>query len=193
MKKPFSILQILPAFLLAFLSFACADQGNSDTYSSTADTAEQMGDSVVEQIESESNHDNDSDSEPEAAVLAPSNQFNLNTASDEDFDQIPGITDHMKYEFDEYRPYSSIADFRKEMGKYIDADQIAAYEKYLFVPVDFNSSDALSLQQIPGVNASIATAIMAGRPYDSAEAFMAKAKSLLPSFDAEKAAKFLAQ
>lgn len=189
MKKSLSLLSLLSIFSLSFLALACADQTNRDAYDSASETEEHNSDSDQGHDEEGVGQDGDSDKQ----VLAPSNQFNLNTASDEDFDQIPGITDHMKYEFDEYRPYASISEFRKEMSKYIDAEQIAAYEKYLYVPVDFNASDALSLQQIPGINETIAEAIIADRPYNSDEAFISKAKSLMPTFDAEAAAKFLSK
>jgi len=183
MKKSFPLIPMLLVLLLAFFSLACADQEASDSDYSSTDSEEQTTSATQD--------DNADSAHADAGVLPPSNQFNSNTAVDEDFDQIPGITDHMKYEFDEYRPYSSIAQFRKEMSKYIDDEQIAAYEQYLYVPVDFNTSDAISLQQIPGVNETIASAIIAGRPYDSAQAFMDTAKNLLPTFDAEKAAAFL--
>ncbi len=47
---------------------------------------------------------------------------------------IPNFGDRMVREFGEYRPYVSIQQFRKEIGKYVDAAQVAEYEKYVYVP-----------------------------------------------------------
>ncbi|HEX6625581.1 MAG TPA: hypothetical protein VF064_17835, partial [Pyrinomonadaceae bacterium] len=68
----------------------------------------------------------------------------------------------------------SIQQFRKEMAKYVKAEQIAEYEKYVFVPIVPNESDAATLQQIPGLDATEAAALVAARPYASREAFLAK-------------------
>jgi DNA uptake protein ComE-like DNA-binding protein len=107
---------------------------------------------------------------PENAVVWP--KYNLNTASSEQFMSIPGAGDRMTREFEEYRPYTSIGQFRGEIGKYVSPQEVAAFEAYLFVPVDPNQADAETLQQLPGVTAEIADALVAGRPYDSREAFL---------------------
>lgn len=103
---------------------------------------------------------------------APDSKLNINTASGEAFRTIPGVGDRMVGEFEEYRPYVSILQFRKEIGKYVDEKQVASYEKYIYVPVDANESDAATLQQIPGLDASEAEELINGRPYDSNDAFV---------------------
>ncbi len=70
-----------------------------------------------------------------------------------------------------YKPLS-IQQFRREMGKYVDDAQVDFYEKYVFVPVDINGSDAETLEQIPGIDDVIADALMADRPFDSQEDFL---------------------
>lgn len=57
----------------------------------------------------------------------------LNTASDEDILSIPGLGRRMLREFKEYRPYDSIEKFRKEIGKYVDAKEVARLERYVVV------------------------------------------------------------
>lgn len=57
----------------------------------------------------------------------------LNTASDEDILTIPGLGRRMLREFKEYRPYDGIEKFRKEIGKYVDAKEVARLERYLVV------------------------------------------------------------
>src|SRR5215212_11878437 len=61
--------------------------------------------------------------------------LNLNTSTGEEFLTIPGMNARMVREYNEYRPYISIAQFRKEIGKYVSAEQVAAWEKYVYVPV----------------------------------------------------------
>jgi DNA uptake protein ComE-like DNA-binding protein len=117
------------------------------------------------------------------AAASPADQaiakLNLNTATAEQFRTIPGVGDRMVREFDEYRPYTSIQQFRREIGKYVSQEQVAAYEQYVYVPVDPNNADAETLRQLPGVDASIAAQLIAGRPYASTEAFLARLGQLV--------------
>ena len=39
----------------------------------------------------------------------------------------------MAHEFDEYRPYQSLAQWRREIGKYVDDDELARLERYVFL------------------------------------------------------------
>ena len=59
--------------------------------------------------------------------------INLNTATDQEILLIPGIGNRMLHEFKEYRPYTSIAQFRREMGKYVDDAEVARLEKYVSI------------------------------------------------------------
>jgi DNA uptake protein ComE-like DNA-binding protein len=56
---------------------------------------------------------------------------NLNSASREDILLIPGVGQRMLHEFLEYRPYKSIAQFQREIGKYVDKTELARLEKYV--------------------------------------------------------------
>jgi len=106
--------------------------------------------------------------------IAPKAKLNLNTASENDLLTIPGMTTRMVHEFMEYRPYLSIQQFRREMSKYVSSPVIADYEKYVYVPISENDSDAATLQQIPGLDASEAEDLIKGRPYASRDAFLAR-------------------
>ena len=109
------------------------------------------------------------------AAQAAAAKLNLNTASsDELLAGVPGAGSRMVREFLEYRPYANILQFRQELGKYISAEQIAAYEQYVYVPIAVNTADAATLQQIPGLDAAAAAALMAARPYASNADFLAK-------------------
>jgi DNA uptake protein ComE-like DNA-binding protein len=117
----------------------------------------------------------DGNGAPVGQAVDPAGRVNLNTASGEDFvAAIPGLGNRMVREFMEYRPYLSIQQFRQEIGKYVDEAQVAAYESYVYVPVAINDSDAETLQQIPGLSPDEAQALIAARPFASAEDFLAK-------------------
>jgi DNA uptake protein ComE-like DNA-binding protein len=110
-------------------------------------------------------------------------KYNLNAASTEQFKVIPGAGEQMTREFEEYRPYTSNGQFRGEMGKYISPEEVAAFERYLFVPVAPSQADADTLQQLPGVNADVAQSLVAEGPFDSVEAFLAALETTLsPEF-----------
>ncbi len=53
-------------------------------------------------------------------------QINLNTATNEEILMIPGMGKRMLREFQEYRPYKTLAQFRKEIGKYVDRKVVGA-------------------------------------------------------------------
>jgi len=57
--------------------------------------------------------------------------MNLNTASEDDFMTIPGVGRRMTHEFLEYRPYGSLDQFRREIGKYVDDAEVARLERYM--------------------------------------------------------------
>ena len=46
----------------------------------------------------------------------------LNDAKRSDILLIPGVGGRMAHEFEEYRPYSNIEQFRREIGKYVDEE-----------------------------------------------------------------------
>ena len=60
--------------------------------------------------------------------------LNLNTTEEKAFKMIPGVGDKMAHEFEEYRPYTSILQFKREIGKYVDQQEVARYLDYVFVP-----------------------------------------------------------
>jgi DNA uptake protein ComE-like DNA-binding protein len=59
--------------------------------------------------------------------------INLNTASDADILTIPGMGPRMLREFKEYRPYTAIEQFRREIGKYVDEKEVARLERYVTI------------------------------------------------------------
>jgi DNA uptake protein ComE-like DNA-binding protein len=59
--------------------------------------------------------------------------IDLNTASDDEILLIPGVGARMQHEFEEYRPYTSIERFRREIGKYVDSAEVARLERYVTI------------------------------------------------------------
>lgn len=97
--------------------------------------------------------------------------FNLNTTAEDDFKIIPGVGKRMAHEFEEYRPYVSIAQFRKEIGKYVDEAEIKRYESYVFVPIELNTASEETIMALPGVGKRIAHEFEEYRPYKSMTQF----------------------
>ena len=94
---------------------------------------------------------------------------------------IPNFSNRMVREFFEYRPYVSIQQFRREIGKYVDEAQVTEWEQYVYVPVDPNNSDAATLMQLPGVDDTVAAELMVAQPYDSNAAFLEKLSEYVDS------------
>ncbi len=98
--------------------------------------------------------------------------INLNTASDEEMRLVPGVGDKMAHEFDEYRPWEGgIARFRREIGKYVDDEEVKRFEQYVFVPMDLNSASTEDLHTIPGVGDKMVHEFEEYRPYVSMAQF----------------------
>jgi DNA uptake protein ComE-like DNA-binding protein len=57
----------------------------------------------------------------------------LNSELQADFRLIPGVGRKMAHEFDEYRPYTDMDQFRREIDKYVDEDEVARYEQYVIL------------------------------------------------------------
>lgn len=59
--------------------------------------------------------------------------LDLNSAKGEEILLIPGVGAKMHHEFEEYRPYRDIAQFRREIGKYVDSTEVARLERYVTI------------------------------------------------------------
>ena len=59
--------------------------------------------------------------------------INPNTATDAEILLIPGIGQRMLREFKEYRPWTSVEQFRREIGKYVDDAEVARLERYIVI------------------------------------------------------------
>ena len=91
--------------------------------------------------------------------------LNLNTTEEIAFKMIPGVGDKMAHEFEEYRPYSSILQFKREIGKYVDQQEVARYLDYVFVPVELNTATENDIKALPGVGDKMTHEFIEYRPY----------------------------
>lgn len=98
-------------------------------------------------------------------------QINLNTSSREELMLIPGLSSRMAHEFEEYRPYTSLEQFRREIGKYVDEDEVARLEQYVFIPLGLNSASSSDLMTIPGMSSRLVHEFEEYRPFTSMEQF----------------------
>jgi DNA uptake protein ComE-like DNA-binding protein len=97
--------------------------------------------------------------------------LDLNTATREQILLIPNAGPRMVREFQEYRPYKALAQFHREIGKYVDDTELARLEQYVFVPVNLNTASDADIQTIPGVGARMLREFKEYRPYKAIEQF----------------------
>jgi len=98
-------------------------------------------------------------------------QINLNTATDAEILLIPGLGNRMLHEFQEYRPYRAMAQFRREIGKYVDDKEVARLEQYVFVPIDLNTATDADILSIPGLGQRMLREFKEYRPYKAMQQF----------------------
>src|SRR5262245_43490521 len=98
-------------------------------------------------------------------------QINLNTATDEEILMIPGTGKRMLREVLEYRPYRTLAQFHKEIGKYVNDKELARLEQYVFVPISLNTGSDEDILSIPGTGKRMLREFKEYRPYTNIEQF----------------------
>ena len=98
-------------------------------------------------------------------------QINLNAASDAEILLIPGMGNRMLGEFKEYRPYKALAQFRREIGKYVDDKELARLEQYVFVPINLNTASDADILTIPGMGQRMLGEFKEYRPYKAIQQF----------------------
>jgi DNA uptake protein ComE-like DNA-binding protein len=118
MKRFTALPTLLSLSALVVLS-ACSSDANK-----AADTTAAVTDTAVAVTEPAAT------STPAAGAIVP---ININTATDAEILRIPGVGPRMLREFKEYRPYTSIEQFRREIGKYVDKAEVARLEQYIVI------------------------------------------------------------
>ena len=96
---------------------------------------------------------------------------NLNTATPEEIMLIPGAGARMVREFGEYRPWKSWAQFDKEIGKYVGAQETARLAQYGFIPVNLNTATDEAILSIPGAGPRMVREFKEYRPWKTQAQF----------------------
>lgn len=98
-------------------------------------------------------------------------QMNLNKVSEKSLLLIPNLGPKMAHEIEEYRPYVSFKQFRKEIGKYVSKKEVARLEQYFFIPINLNTATDEQILSIPGVGKKLLHEFKEYRPYKSIKQF----------------------
>jgi DNA uptake protein ComE-like DNA-binding protein len=97
--------------------------------------------------------------------------LNLNTATDAEILLVPRIARRMSREFEEYRPWVNLAQFDREIGKYVDDTEVNRLKKYVFIPVKLNTATPADFMTIPGVGERMVREFEEYRPWRTKEQF----------------------
>ncbi len=97
---------------------------------------------------------------------------NLNLAPRAEILLIPRAGPRMAREFDEYKPYTGgYAQFRREIGKYVNEQEVAHLEQYTFIPIELNTAPDSAILSIPGAGPRVLREFKEYRPYANIEQF----------------------
>jgi DNA uptake protein ComE-like DNA-binding protein len=96
---------------------------------------------------------------------------NLNTGTPEEIMLIPGAGKRMVREFAEYRPWKTWGQFDKEIGKYVNAQEVARLAQYTFIPVNLNTASDEDILSIPNAGARMVREFKEYRPWKTMEQF----------------------
>jgi len=97
--------------------------------------------------------------------------INLNKTTRKEILFVPGVGNRMAHEFEEYRPYKSILQFRREIGKYVNDSEVARLEQFVFVPINLNEASDEAILSIPGLGNRMLREFKEYRPYKNMEQF----------------------
>jgi DNA uptake protein ComE-like DNA-binding protein len=97
--------------------------------------------------------------------------INLNTATREEILLVPGAGNRMAREFNEYRPWKTFAQFDREIGKYVDAKEVARLAQYCFIPLNLNTATDEEILSIPGAGQRMVREFKEYRPWKTVEQF----------------------
>ena len=117
--------------------------------------------------------------------------FNLNITAEVDFKMIPGIGNRMAHEFEEYRQYTSVKQFKREIGKYVDESEVSRYLNYVFVPIELNTSSEDDIKSLPGVGNRISHEFIEYRPYTNLAQFRKEIGKYVDEKELERLERFV--
>ena len=117
--------------------------------------------------------------------------IDLNDATSEEISLIPGVGRRMTHEFEEYRPYTALAQFHREIGKYVDDDEVARLAQYVYVRIDLNDASGEDILTIPGVGRRMRHEFEEYRPYEAMAQFRREIGKYVDDDEVERLARYV--
>ncbi|HEX6694041.1 MAG TPA: hypothetical protein VF035_04970 [Longimicrobiales bacterium] len=117
--------------------------------------------------------------------------INLNAATREEILLVPGVGNRMLREFLEYRPYAGMPVFEREIGKYVDAAEVARLAQYVYVPLDLNTATDAQFLTIPGVGSRMVREFKEYRPWTSMEQFDREIGKYVPKSEVARLRRYM--
>jgi len=117
--------------------------------------------------------------------------IDLNDATSEEIGLIPGVGRRMTHEFEEYRPYTALAQFHREIGKYVDDDEVARLAQYVYVRIDLNTASGEDILSIPGVGRRMRHEFEEYRPYEAMSQFRREIGKYVDDDEVERLARYV--
>jgi DNA uptake protein ComE-like DNA-binding protein len=97
--------------------------------------------------------------------------INLNSGTAAEIQLIPRVAKRMTREFEEYRPWVAMAQFDKEIGKYVDAAEVNRLKQYVFIPLDLNTATDEQFRTIPNLPGNMIREFKEYRPWKTKAQF----------------------
>lgn len=117
--------------------------------------------------------------------------IDLNDVTDREILLIPGVGDRMLHEFEEYRPFIALAEFHREIGKYVDDDELARLAQYVYVRIDLNAASEDAILSIPGVGARMHHEFEEYRPYSAMAQFRREMSKYVDDDEVERLVRYV--
>jgi DNA uptake protein ComE-like DNA-binding protein len=97
--------------------------------------------------------------------------INLNAATPAEILLVPNAGRRMVREFQEYRPWTSFAQFDREISKYVGQEATDRLKQYVFIPVKLNTASDADILSIPGAGQRMAREFKEYRPWTTKAQF----------------------
>ncbi|MCH7564671.1 MAG: hypothetical protein IH968_12700 [Gemmatimonadetes bacterium] len=117
--------------------------------------------------------------------------IDLNDVTDEEILLIPNVGNRMLHEFEEYRPYEALIQFHREIDKYVDDEELARLEQYVYVRIDLNSASPEHILSIPGVGNRMLHEFEEYRPYEAMSKFRREIGKYVDDDEVERLARYV--
>ena len=117
--------------------------------------------------------------------------IDLNDVTNEEILLIPGVGNRMLHEFEEYRPYIALPEFQREIGKYVDDEELARLAQYVYVRIDLNSASEAEILSIPGVGPRMQHEFEEYRPYAAMAQFSREIGKYVDDEEVDRLARYV--